>query len=129
MRAKLIKIGNSRGVRLPKPLLEATGFVDEVEIEVEKGRIILMPAKKRLREGWAEAAERLVESGEADRDEDWTAWMNMRNEFDETEWTWPEDAVWPVDMPASTSTSSRSTPSEARNSRKQGRVRSSRRKK
>ena len=37
VRAKLVKIGNSRGIRLAKPLLEVAGLADEVEIEVAPG--------------------------------------------------------------------------------------------
>ena len=35
MRARVIKIGNSQGLRIPKPLLEQTGIMDDVEIEIE----------------------------------------------------------------------------------------------
>lgn len=36
MRARVIKIGNSKGLRIPKPILEQTGIMDDVEIEVKK---------------------------------------------------------------------------------------------
>jgi len=36
MRARIIKIGNSQGLRIPKPILDQTGIMDDVEIEVEK---------------------------------------------------------------------------------------------
>lgn len=44
-----ISIGNSRGVRIPKPLLSESGLGDEVELQVKKGeiRIIAAPAKSR----------------------------------------------------------------------------------
>ncbi len=35
MRAKLVRIGNSRGVRLPKPILEESGLPEDIEIKVE----------------------------------------------------------------------------------------------
>ena len=35
MRARVVKIGNSQGIRIPKPLLEQTGIMDDVELEVE----------------------------------------------------------------------------------------------
>ena len=54
MRVDLIKIGNSKGVRLPKPLLEACGFVDSVELEVRGQQLILSPSSSP-RAGWAEA--------------------------------------------------------------------------
>ena len=43
MRARVIKIGNSHGLRIPKPILEQTGILDDVEIEVEKNQIIIRP--------------------------------------------------------------------------------------
>lgn len=43
MRARVVKIGNSRGIRIPKPLLEQTGIMDDVELEVEKNQIIIRP--------------------------------------------------------------------------------------
>lgn len=41
MRARVVKIGNSQGIRIPKPILEQTGIIEDVEIEVEKNRIII----------------------------------------------------------------------------------------
>jgi len=35
------KIGNSQGVRIPKPLLDQTGIKGDVEMEVEKSQIII----------------------------------------------------------------------------------------
>src|SRR5918994_6239808 len=63
MRVKLVRIGNSRGVRLPKPILEASGLTDEIDIAVEAGRVVLTPAARKPREGWAEAARRMVAKG------------------------------------------------------------------
>jgi antitoxin MazE len=121
MRTKLVRIGNSRGVRLPKPILEASGITDEVDLKVEDGRVVLMRPEGHPREGWAES----IAAVDAD-DEDWSEW-EFPNEFDENEWTWPEDAPWPADMPASKSTSSISNRSEAPKSPNAVPARSSRR--
>ncbi|OGD85128.1 hypothetical protein A2696_00140 [Candidatus Curtissbacteria bacterium RIFCSPHIGHO2_01_FULL_41_13] len=45
----LVSIGNSRGVRIPKPLLIESGLGDEVELQVKKGeiRILAAPAKSQ----------------------------------------------------------------------------------
>jgi antitoxin MazE len=43
MKIKVIKIGNSRGIRLPKVILHQIGITDEVDLEVERDRIILRP--------------------------------------------------------------------------------------
>ena len=42
--AKLVKIGNSRGLRLAKPLLEQAGLSDEVEIQAAPGVLTIRPA-------------------------------------------------------------------------------------
>ncbi|OGD93072.1 hypothetical protein A2697_02065 [Candidatus Curtissbacteria bacterium RIFCSPHIGHO2_01_FULL_41_44] len=49
MLTTLVSIGNSRGVRIPKPLLNESGLGDEVELQVKKGeiRILAAPAKSR----------------------------------------------------------------------------------
>jgi antitoxin MazE len=61
--AKLVAIGNSRGVRIPKAMIEQAGLADEVELEVVDGAIVIR-RKRRPREGWAEAAKLLAERGE-----------------------------------------------------------------
>lgn len=81
MRARIVRIGNSQGVRLPKPLLEQSGLVDEVELRAEAGQIVIA-ALRTTRAGWAEAAQRLWEAGE---DRGGTAHPTS---FDETEWEW-----------------------------------------
>jgi antitoxin MazE len=61
--AKLVAIGNSRGVRIPKAMIEQVGLADEVELEVVDGAIVIR-RKRRPREGWAEAAKLLAERGD-----------------------------------------------------------------
>ena len=46
MRARLIRIGNSRGVRLPKPLIEEAGLTEDVELRVSDGSIVISSRKK-----------------------------------------------------------------------------------
>ena len=41
MKARLVRIGNSRGVRLPKPLIEEAGLTEDVELQVQEGQIII----------------------------------------------------------------------------------------
>lgn len=45
MRASIIKIGNSRGIRIPKKLLEETKLHDKADIAVEKGALVIRPVK------------------------------------------------------------------------------------
>ena len=82
MKAKLIAIGNSRGVRLPKPLIEEAGLEEEVEIHAREGEIVIR-ALKKSRAGWAEAAK----LGH-DRKEDVLIDLETSTRFDDTEWEW-----------------------------------------
>jgi antitoxin MazE len=79
VRAKLVKIGNSRGIRLAKPLLEVAGLADEVEIEAAPGVLTIRPSA-HPRAGWAEAAAAFEPEGPLD---EMTA-----TRFDDEEWSW-----------------------------------------
>jgi len=82
MKTKIVRIGNSRGVRIPKPLLEQAGLEDEVELRVvESGLIIENVGTPRS--GWAEAAAELEARGE-----DGLLDEAMLTDFDESEWVW-----------------------------------------
>lgn len=84
MRARVIKIGNSQGLRIPKPILEQTGIMDDVEIEVEKNQIIIRPVKS-VREGWDNAFKSMSENGD---DELIIDDRGISNAWDEDEWQW-----------------------------------------
>ena len=79
VRAKLVKIGNSRGIRLAKPLLEVAGLADEVEIEAAPGVLIIRPTA-HPRAGWAEAAAAFDPGGLLDE--------MSSTRFDDEEWSW-----------------------------------------
>ena len=83
MRARIIKIGNSQGLRIPKPILDQTGIMDEVEIEVEKNQIIIRPIKN-VREGWETAFKEMGEKGDDEPIID----ENISHSWDEEEWQW-----------------------------------------
>jgi antitoxin MazE len=85
MKVKLVAIGNSRGVRLPKTVIEQCGFGDEVELEVARGRVVLRP-RDNPRAGWDAAFKRMHEAGD-DRllDEDVASRLS---EWDQKEWKW-----------------------------------------
>lgn len=54
MLTKIVPIGNSRGIRIPKAMLEHCGFGEEVELQAKNGTLILRPVNTP-RAGWAEA--------------------------------------------------------------------------
>ena len=62
MRARVVNIGNSKGITIPKPLLDQTGIMDDVELEVEKTQIIIRPISNP-RPGWDSAFRTLAEDG------------------------------------------------------------------
>lgn len=65
MHASLVRIGNSRGVRLPKNVIEAAGLQDDLDLEVRQGAVIIRNAAT-ARSGWAEAAAACHAAGEDD---------------------------------------------------------------
>ncbi len=82
MKTRLVRIGNSRGVRIPKPLLELAGLEDEVELRVVEDGIVIASVREP-RAGW-EAAARLVR----ERGEDGLLDVPTRTRFDSAEWQW-----------------------------------------
>jgi len=84
MRARVIKIGNSKGLRIPKPILEQTGIMDDVEVEVEKNQIIIRPVKD-VRDGWENAFKLMRKKGD---DELIIEDKNILHSWDEEEWQW-----------------------------------------
>ncbi len=54
MLTKIVPIGNSRGIRIPKAMLDHCGFGEEVELQTKNGALILRPVNTP-RAGWAEA--------------------------------------------------------------------------
>lgn len=82
MKSRIIRVGNSRGVRLPKPLLAEAGLSEEIDIRAEAGRIIIESAK-RPRSGWAEAAREMAARGDDELLDEPTS-----TDFDLEEWRW-----------------------------------------
>jgi len=58
------RLGNSRGILIPKPLLQHAGLEDEAEILVDGNTLVIRRPKKVARQGWAEASKKLAVSGD-----------------------------------------------------------------
>lgn len=84
MKARIVRIGNSKGIRIPKPLIEQTGLSDEVTIEAEGNRLVIRAARPP-RAGWAEAFQAMAAAGD-DRLLD--AEAITASAWDEREWRW-----------------------------------------
>ena len=84
MRARIVKIGNSQGIRIPKPLLEQTGIIDDVELKVEKSQIIICPVSNP-RAGWDDAFKAMADRGD---DTIIDEARNISHSWDDDEWRW-----------------------------------------
>ncbi|MBM4338206.1 MAG: AbrB/MazE/SpoVT family DNA-binding domain-containing protein [Deltaproteobacteria bacterium] len=82
MKTRLVRIGNSRGVRLPKTIIEQAGLTDEVELGVRDGAIVIARTSS-ARAGWADAARQMRQ-----RNEDRLLDVPIPTRFDEKEWQW-----------------------------------------
>lgn len=85
MQTALRKMGNSTGMILPKAILQEIGATvgTAMDVRVEDGRVVVTPIRK-VREGWAEDAERLAILGTTPEEAEW---MNFGNDGDD-ELTW-----------------------------------------
>jgi antitoxin MazE len=64
MKVSVVRIGNSRGIRLPKAILEQLQISDQVELEVENRQIILRPINANPRSGWEKALQEMSKNQE-----------------------------------------------------------------
>lgn len=84
MRVPLVRIGNSRGIRIPRAVLEQLGFEGELVLEIRSGRLVLSRAR-RPREGWDRSFARMAER----RDDRLVHGEQIRaSSFDAKEWEW-----------------------------------------
>jgi len=81
LKAQIIQIGNSQGIRIPKVLLEETGLSGEVDVELHPDGLLIRKAQKP-RSGWAEAFRSMKENDDAEVGE------APSTDFDKKEWQW-----------------------------------------
>ncbi len=87
MKANIIRIGNSRGIRLPKALLEECGFKENSVVEIISKNhqlIIKLYKEKEPRSGWAEAFQQMAQAG----DDELLDVGNVENDWDDKKWEW-----------------------------------------
>lgn len=75
MRARIVKIGNSRGVRIPKSMLEQAGLTDQIDIAVIDGDIRIAAVEPESGLQFATLSEQAL--GDWARPEEDTAWANL----------------------------------------------------
>ncbi len=83
MKTRIVRIGNSQGIRIPRPLLDQTGRRGEVEINAQDDTLILRPPR-RPREGWAASLREMARRGDDTLLDD--AAPSLSN-WDEDDWT------------------------------------------
>lgn len=84
MRTRIVKIGNSRGIRIPKALLEESGLHGEVDMSVHDGTLVIAPTG-RSRQGWDEAFRQMAYCGD---DELLDGDLATSGSFEAESWEW-----------------------------------------
>lgn len=86
VKTRIVKIGNSQGVRIPKPILQQVDLWNEVEMEVQGEQLILRPARKN-RSGWEAQFEQMAAHGDDGLLDDFLP-------LEDEEWEWsPNDSM------------------------------------
>lgn len=82
IRSKVVKIGNSRGIRIPRTILEQAGLTDEVEMRVEGNQLIIQ-SSHHPRQDWEQYFVAMSRQGD-----DQLVDETPHTQWDEEEWTW-----------------------------------------
>jgi antitoxin MazE len=82
MLVSVVQIGNSKGIRLPKTILEQCEINDKIDMEVVDKEIILKAMKNKPRDGWEEKFKLMAENGDDELVIDETIDLDMKN------WEW-----------------------------------------
>jgi antitoxin MazE len=81
-KTRIVRIGNSRGIRVPKILLDQADLPEEVELRAEPGRLVVSAAA-RPRAGWAAKARAMHQRGD-----DVPLDAGTATRFEDAEWRW-----------------------------------------
>ena len=82
MKTTIIQIGNSQGIRIPKPLLKQCNLRGEVELEIHDNELVIR-ASHSPRKGWSEKFAAM-----ASRGDDTLLDAEVPSKWDEEEWEW-----------------------------------------
>jgi antitoxin MazE len=84
VKTRIVRIGNSQGIRIPKAIIEQLGFSEEVELEIFPDQLVVRPAHAP-RHGWDEQFKAMAEAGDDQQlDEEVVSFTG----WDEIEWEW-----------------------------------------
>ncbi|HEY3967466.1 MAG TPA: AbrB/MazE/SpoVT family DNA-binding domain-containing protein [Planctomycetaceae bacterium] len=84
MKTRIVSVGNSQGIRIPKPLLDQTGLSGEVDISV-KGNALVIRSVKGTRIGWGAAFREMTRRGDDSISDEIPANLSS---WDDKEWEW-----------------------------------------
>jgi antitoxin MazE len=84
VKTRIVKIGNSQGIRIPKLVLEQLHLSDEVELEIQQNQLVIRPARS-VRQGWDEAFQKMAEHGD---DQLLDQEVTGLTSWDADEWEW-----------------------------------------
>lgn len=84
MKAKIIQIGNSQGIRIPKTVLDQCDLKNEVEIEVIEDGLVIRP-HHQTRQGWAQAFKKMAQHND---DKLLDGDLLGVSSWDKAEWEW-----------------------------------------
>ncbi|MGH8396972.1 MAG: AbrB/MazE/SpoVT family DNA-binding domain-containing protein [Gammaproteobacteria bacterium] len=84
MKVAIVRIGNSKGIRLPKAILEQCNLDDEADLAVRDGQVLIQPLH-RVRSGWDAAFEAMQK---ADDDALLDTNVETTTAWDRSEWRW-----------------------------------------
>lgn len=85
METTIVKIGNSKGLIIPKKLLSAFGESTQVDIKVKDGRLIITPLAENIsRSNWEQQFSAAIANGFIPEND----LIDVENDFDKKEWTW-----------------------------------------
>ena len=84
IKARVVRVGNSRGIRIPKPVIEQLGFTDEVELEIFADRLVVR-STRTPRASWDQQFKAMAEAGDDTLLDGDGASLS---EWDGAEWEW-----------------------------------------
>jgi len=85
METSIIKIGNSKGIIIPKRMLDQLGEVSKMDIQLKNGGLLIVPINDTSRRNWESAFANAVSSVDLPEE---NPFNSLENDFDKEEWSW-----------------------------------------
>lgn len=82
MKATIVPIGNSKGIRIPKTILKQCHIEKDIDLEIEGDKIIIKPIRKELRKNWDRTFRKMKEN------KDDRLIIDDKIDLDMVDWEW-----------------------------------------